>query len=590
MRYNPPVPKALSSLDFLSQYGAAIILGVVLLLLLVFLLASFLLVRKRENRYKELLLDESSTVRVVRLDLDRSEVTYFNLKDMDYVKTQDLNSFLSGFPVGEGHKIANWAEDLLFGRPVDDFLECQVHISSKNRSCPSFLKVIYIEKSKKLIYLESHMVRYEKPKRKVPIKRISTIDDFNDRLKSNHPGLGATFCFVYSLGEGRKSSKGYENIPEKVEALIRPFVASSQLILKPDRNEFAICSFDMSEPSTAIEFALEITTFVNREMLYRRKGGLPPINLKAGIVMNKDIVGNGELLVAQARSAAHEAQRAKGVSVHIYKEGDVLAEDTSESSYRSEVERIIIDKKIVYSYRAVVSIRQKRVIGYLGKAEPLKDTSFDSMAELENYAFRAKDTKKLFNALIRNLLPRFVSERPLKSQCLFLPVRYQGLETVLPALIRNQSSKAANLYLWMKDADVATFLSPKETPRFKETLESFKSYGYKICFEFTRKEPMLDNELLSMADAFLIDLSREGPSISTSTRIRSELHALIERLNRYKKPIIGSGLENWSSIEMVASLGVDYLSSDAILPYEAMFRPLENKTMERLRQLKERIE
>jgi hypothetical protein len=78
--------------------------------------------------------------------------------------------------------------------------------------------------------------------------------------------------------------------------------------------------------------------------------------------------------------------------------------------FRSEVERIIYEKRIVYTYRPVFNCEEAQGHGFFARATPL-NTSFASIEELKNYAVRAKDDKNLFAAIAKNLIPRFVNER-----------------------------------------------------------------------------------------------------------------------------------------------------------------------------------
>jgi hypothetical protein len=61
------------------------------------------------------------------------------------------------------------------------------------------------------------------------------------------------------------------------------------------------------------------------------------------------------------------------------------------------------------------------------------------------------------------------------------------------------------------------------------------------------------------------------------TKIRVELHALVEKLLHYNKPIIANSLMSWNAIELVVSSGISYVSSDVFAPYDAMFRPLNDR-------------
>jgi hypothetical protein len=72
------------------------------------------------------------------------------------------------------------------------------------------------------------------------------------------------------------------------------------------------------------------------------------------------------------------------------------------------------------------------------------------------------------------------------------------------------------------------------------------------------------------------------------TKVRSALHALVERLLKYKKPIVAANLMSWNAIELVVGSGIDYISSDLFAPYDTMFRPVISRSVDRIKTMKQR--
>ena len=68
--------------------------------------------------------------------------------------------------------------------------------------------------------------------------------------------------------------------------------------------------------------------------------------------------------------------------------------------------------------------------------------------------------------------------------------------------------------------------------------------------------------------------------------IRSQLHALVERLLKYKRIFVGTDLPDWNAIELVVGSGIDYVASDVFGPYQSGFVPLNEKDELRLKEMK----
>jgi hypothetical protein len=102
------------------------------------------------------------------------------------------------------------------------------------------------------------------------------------------------------------------------------------------------------------------------------------------------------------------------------------------------------------------------------------------------------------------------------------------------------------------------------------------------------KSLMLDASIYGKCDAFFVDFADSADETNMDTKIRSELHALVEKLLKYGRPIIANSVMSWNAIELLVGSGLSYLSSDVFAPYETIFKPLNDKNVERIAQMKER--
>ena len=190
----------------------------------------------------------------------------------------------------------------------------------------------------------------------------------------------------------------------------------------------AIVAYFGVSNADAIKYALSVVRGITRTVNAERKKREAHYLVRAGIVMNPDVIGESDSILAEARRAAMNSFETN-VAVSVYnKLNDDFAQSHLES-YRNEVERIIYEKRIVYTFRPVVSVEKEKAIGYLAKATPV-NTPYASMEEFKNYAARAHDERALFSANAKTIIPRFIDQRENAKQVLFFPLSFAEIKHI----------------------------------------------------------------------------------------------------------------------------------------------------------------
>lgn len=583
---------SLKKLDWghFSFYLSMVLLGVSFIIFLVTSLTD----KAKHDKYLNQIKEETSTIRVYRIDGPRNSVRYFNLSDISKVKTVSLDEFYQSFPSKEQSRIQEWISGILDGKQVPQFLQTDVIFHQEHRQVPSFLRVAQSDPSKGLIHLDSYLLRYEGENPTKGTRHYSTEDDFAQAIKANGVQTGVTFCFSLlpskAIGSGLDDSAIKASIPNDVEIrfqnIIAPYAKGKEKLIRASDSEIIIANFDMLEPSQAINFALRVVNNATKLLQSSKKRHEPDYEIRAGIVSNKDLLGDSDAILQEARRAASSAYDTTSI-LSFYKKGSEQYDANEVVNYRSEVERIIYEKRIVYSYRPVYDVAKKKVYGYIGRAAPM-NTSFASIDELKNYAIRAKDDKNLFAAMAKNLVPRFVNERLLASQKLFYPVKMNERNFLVPFFSHFRSSQEANLVFLFQEEDIAVSVDNAGLDRFLVSLDEIKNNGFGVAILLSGKSLMLDASIYAKCDAFFVDFADSADETNMDTKIRSELHALVEKLLKYGHPIIANSVMSWNAIELLVGSGLSYLSSDVFAPYETIFKPLNDKNVERIAQMKER--
>ena len=364
--------------------GFVLAVAVALALFISIAVIGILLARSlvRERQYALILQRETSTVRLFRIDRHQRQVSYFNLSDLRNVKTVPPDDFYSSFPASERERLETWVDDLLDGKPSPDYLELDVYIGKKRskQRVPSFLTMTDVDVPKGVLHLESYLLSGMAPSEGQSF-RLSTEDDFSSALKSNGSNVGFTFCFsFFPVRRGNKPANARPKLTReqvsRFRSLVAPYVKGSQRLIQCSESELLLANFDMAEKSEAIDFALRSGKGIDGLLIATRKKREPLFVCRLGIVANRDLPGDADAIIAEARNAASLA-RENGVGFEFYSRSrEAIAPSEEAGIFKNEVDRIIDEKKIDFSYRPVYSVNRRFVYAYLALARPINTSSF----------------------------------------------------------------------------------------------------------------------------------------------------------------------------------------------------------------------
>lgn len=580
-------------LDHLSSLNWRMIIGwttfVFVLLSIAALITTFFLLRYSDRKFVRNVNYESSGARAYRIDSIHNSVTYFDLSNLREKKNITLEQFYDSFPEEEKTKVHTWIENILSGKQTTDFLQTNVYLKSHKKTTSSFLRITKSNPSSGLLHLESYLLQNTvRKKGNITNTSFVTETQFSNTIKKYGASRGTTFCFTLK----KKKGDTYENnVPRVVcnkfrTALDRYIYGNAQLMRLAD-NELLVCNFDINDHEEAVAYALRTINGVTNALTTKNKVNDATYVVKAGIVANKDLFGDTESLIDYSQRTAMNAYDTSSSLVY-YRKGFDDYVNFDVSKYRSEVEKIIFDKRINNFFQPVYGVSRHSVLGYVSKPVPDADrTSFSTIEELKNYAIRAKDQNNLFGYLAKTIVSRFVSERPLRSQRLFYPVMVRELQTI-PAIFSNlKGAKDANLMFLLKENDILAGSKQMGLDNLCTLLKNIHDVGFSVGLIVQGKAINADERILKLMDIFFVDFRNDDTDNKhMDMAIRSQLHALVEKLLKYKKIIVGSNLADWNAIELVVGSGIDYVSSDQFGPYQNGFVPLKEKDELRLKEMK----
>lgn len=565
------------------------IASIALLLILFFtLIISLTVFRNKNVAFDKKLKSENNTIRIYKIDEGKGLLTQFDISNVAEKKTMPYQKFYETYPIGEQGKVKDWLNSILDGRAEEKYIETDVYYSSSKRVAKSFLYLTKSDPTSGIVYLESHPLA-PIPKSVGPSFPKCSEDAFAEKLKASGGQKGYTFCFtVFPVGNANKATgndkQDKRSMPRgtasRYYSVISTLARGDQLLIQSSNNEIVVVSFTINEITQALSFALRTANGAKELMNKARRRNEPLYDVKCGFVHNREFPSDSDALLTESRNAALDAFEGKTTLLE-YKKGQFHTSAQTIEKSKNEVERILSEKKISYSYRPIYSLEKHRVVAFLAKATPI-NSSFTDINELKNYAARAKDEKNLFAALGKNLVPRFIQERPLKSQKLFYPVRVSEMHLIPAFFSRLKNSKEAHLIFVFSDSDIVNSLTKITMDELVDGFHSIRLAGFDVAVSVSGNSLVLQAPILRQMSAFIVDFSSSDSDEQLDTRIRSQLHSLVEKLLKYKKPIIASSLKNWNSLELVVGSGITYISSDVFAPYNEMLVPVNEKNEKRL--------
>lgn len=561
------------------------ILPITVLVLIVALIAaiiSFIKLGFSHQKHVRKIKESSNSLRVFVIDSKNDSVRFFNRAHLEKKKTSTITEFYNQFPANERPRLISWIGRLLEGAPdTPQYLEINVLINYNKKSSFSLLQVEKVDRENGLIYLESYLLKYMYAQKNqgTQVKKFSSREKFSNVFNSSSVNKG--FSFAIDFFNKRTHE---ENISHLVFAQIKnvlvPYISSSRLMLEHGENQIIICDLKLTTKTSAVAFVNTLQNEINRLLTISARED--QIGFTFAIAENKFFVNAVDNLIETLISLAGFAKD-DGKKFLFYEEGKKVKTDGDSLHYRTEVERIIQDRRLKYTYQPIYHATRGRMFGYLSNVEPL-DSFFDSISELKSYAIRTEDDKELFATISRNAISKFIQEKDGVTIRLFFPIAFNEVGYVNRTFAHISSIKEGNIVLVLNEDELLS-LAKETIDSIILTTKTFKSKGYEVALLLNNNETALPTQIYEVFDFYLISVKSHIGAKKSQGRQLPSFQALIEKILRYDKPIIAIDIPTWDLVEYVIKLGVEIVSSDAIALPDENVLPLTKKSIMKIKNM-----
>lgn len=572
--------------DFKDSTFLLFFVGLIILFaFIVGILVSFSISSKRYAERKKKIETESNSLRVYVINVKKNEVIYFNRSSIKNKKKIDLANFYDKFHPNDKEKIKNWIFSICVDpQNAEEYLEADAMLDKNRYPCFSLLKLIKYDSEKGLIHMENHILRYITPtnvparQRKGQITGIVQRSVMEQIIKKEKTIYGFTFIirFFYIKQKVLTNDKVERFMTMTLKNEIYPFAASSKTprqLVDLSSSEVVLCDLRITNRNDAMRLATSISHSLNKCIALNGFSG--SIGYAIGVVEDAQFYQDFDEIIKHAQEACIAAQQ-NGQSITIYQKTTSTALDRV--NYRATISELMKQKNLRFLYRPIIDVKGNHVLGFFVYTRAY-NSPFSTFVEMSRYAEKISENKNLLAHVARSVIPKFDAEKPHPKCRLFFALSLVDIDNSIEVFQSISASKDNKIVITLDEQEVNENASRIDI--LNASLEKLHAAGYEIALSINDKDLLLDPSVYYNFDYFIAGAKMLG-EIKKNNRIRISIHALIEQLLRYKKPIIATDLEGWQAIELIIKSGITFVSSEAISSSNDMLLPIDKKKMEKL--------
>ena len=560
---------------------------IVIALLLTLVITYYAIGAHNERKFNKQISYESTTTRIFIIDVKKNKYVVFNKSDISNKKTADLFSFYSSFHPNDVEKVKSWIFDICVNPDeVNEYLEADVLINKTNKVCFSLLRLLEYNREIGLIHLESHLLKYitplNEPKKKTNAKKAPTgivkRSQIMQLINKNKSLSGFTYCirFFYTKQKVISNDKIERYMVMNLKNAVYPFAANPRLtrqMLDNGDNELFLFDLRISNKEAAMQLANSMAKAIRREMEVNGFAGF--INFSIGVVKNANFYRDFDNIEEKAREACMAGQtNSKEIVLH---QRNIEANNET-VLYNQQIEHILKENVLRFLYRPVINAKTGQTIGYFEYVKAY-DSPFSNFSEMSKYASRINLNGELLAKVSKNVIPKFIMERPDESMRLFFTISMVDVNSVYEIISQIPNYQKAHIILVFDEQEINE--NSTNIDLLVHILEGLKEKGFELALSLKDKNLLLNDTVYFQFHYFVVG-SAMMEEVKENNRIRLSLYALIESLLKYSRPIIATDLEGWQAVELIIKSGINYISSDAISASNDMLLPIEKKKMEKV--------
>lgn len=520
----------------------------------------------------------------MEIDLNNGRVIFFDRKDCSKHRVMSIESFYRMLHKKDVTRIKLWFEDIKRSYDFSDkYIETEL-ITKKQEGFLLLLRAINYDEENKILYLEAHqlsrMNRSQGRKRATnpdySLVKRSQIESAFESLKKKS-GYVFSIRFFFKNNDVINDATIERSILYRLKNEVYAYLdenKNNRFVYDEYDDQIYLFDFKIKDDEQAKQFCeliyKDLQIFINVKGFSRAHGcAVGAVNLVSDNIKFIDSI--------KKASQVSDVARINEVPFIISNnETDIMASFDS-----SLVDKVFDRDSLRLLFRPIINVNTEQVIGYFGNVKCV-DTHFESYFEIARYINKVDRNEELLSRVFQQFVSKFYFERPKVKTKLFLQVSLVDLDHLGNVLTNITHSKESSLVLMFEESEVNANVFSLDL--LNQQLHVLTSLGYEIGLLLKNEDTLLENEFYSVFNYFIIG-SAMVSKVKDNSRARLSNKFLIESLLQYKRPIVITDLDGWSSIDLFIKSGCTLLSGDDISPSSEMILPIEKAKIARLRKI-----
>lgn len=544
-------------------------LGVAVVIIIILIVISFVLIFKKRRRKQSLI--SSQNTRIYILDLKNKVMKSFDKQRMRDVKTIPLYKFYEQFDSTRLKTVESWIDSLLVDpEGTKGFLESHIKESKSNKTEFVLLEVTSVNKEKKIIHLESHLLprlsasstRHNGQRFLLPYDVIQA--KYNELVKTNKKRGSGCLIRLYFKQSVLNASKKYSLGALTIQAmnLLSTYLKETRCACLTDINEIFIFDTAVANRSQFFSLANELVKKINGYLTMNSVDD--DYGVCIGGTMFDPSLTNMKTFIAHCRDMVSYAENDYETSVALYEENSNKLSLSSSLAY-NELASIIHNRAFRYYFTPIISFSDSTINSYILNIVPFGTTykEFNSII---------KDASNL--NLLQSIMDIVLSDYRKTArgdELVIMQTNVEILELLLEKTIDTRNKKLMLLF----DCDQIQFYADNKD-NILEKLKKIKVLGYSIGLSFEDVPSVtLQSNLLRIFDTFVLAGSMAN-DLKRNKRAQADIILMDNIYNSYQKPIVIT-LKTLASAEVAVAMGFKYFSCLEFANTSSVFEELDEK-------------
>lgn len=555
--------------------------------LLVFILISIIIYRFFDKKHLFKVKSSINPTRIYVVDYANDRSIFFDKSKFSRRIEGSKELFFHQFENNAVEGIRNWLENLLVDENTPLFFEADVNVAKLKSTFFSLLQVLKVDRTKKIIYLESYLFKNLRPAHQINKKlekrnryyfrSYEKVSPLYKKARARNRGILLMIRF-FKIQNFKESNIDLEKLINiKLKDHLTLFLSPSRVMF--DYDDLHVGFFDAK--AKKINGTSQIANSIQQSLRsFMKLNGIEGYSFSIGAAEAR-LFPSFEVNIDVAKASAFIAETRK--QLIIYHDSQQPEISLTSDYFRAELERFIKENKTSINFRPIVYVDDARITGYLSYVNPFQ-SAFSSYKEMLSYAIKSGRDRELFSVIVKRITSTFYNQGydPNEDYHLFLPAQLINRETIIRDLKKISHVPELKLVFVFEATDIEGSIARVE--EVKKTLEDIKKIDFEVAIILTNTELTISDQIYRLFDYFIVD---DTLLKNTYQNERNRLYLLsaLGKLLRYKKPIILSDLPTWSDIEYFIRAGIDYVSSNQISEKSSMFPKVEKKKLQKIKSL-----